>query len=296
MRGGGALPGVRGGLRQQQLLHVGDPLFVDLDAGIGFAEQDVGDAQLLAQAIIVQAAQLQIPYLEQALVVGPIQHVEPRDLESTAYLQLADGPLAIGDQVKPRAAGKLAVPHADAQQMLQVGLGQGQRQPLLADGAVQGEGGQPQGAVKRHRRPGVEGCVEGEGAGLGGLAAKGPQGEGEGGDGPFQGLAAGGFGQSEAALVDAGLLEGPLPGLGGGGRLFAPLGGLLGDQQVREIQLLLLVEDGGDGRALEGGGIELKALLVAIDADPGQRQLLEAGKFLPLVACELPVGQGQLAL
>ena len=66
--------------------------FVDLDAGIGFAEQDVGDTQLLAQAIIVQAAQLQILYLEQALVVGSIQHVEPGDLESTAYLQLADGP------------------------------------------------------------------------------------------------------------------------------------------------------------------------------------------------------------
>lgn len=143
VRGGGALPGVRGGLRQQQLLHVGDPLFVDLDAGIGFAQQDVGDAQLLAQAIIVQAAQLQILYLEQALVVGPIQHVEPRDLESTAYLQLADGPLAVGGQVQPGAAGKLAVPYADAQQILQVGLSQGQRQPLLADGAVQGEGVSP---------------------------------------------------------------------------------------------------------------------------------------------------------
>ena len=123
---------------------------------------------------------------------------------------------------------------------------------------------------------------------MGGLAAKGPQGEGEGGDGPFQGLAAGGFGQSEAALVDAGLLEGPLPGLGGVAGCLPPWGSS-GDQQVREIQLLLLVEDGGDGRALEGGGIELKALLVAIDADPGQRQLLEAGKFLPLlrVSCQL---------
>ena len=68
-----------------------------------------------------------------------------------------------------------------------------------------------------------------------------------------------------------------------------PWGSSQEDQQVREIQLLLVVEDGGDGEALEGGGIELRRCFVAIDADPGQRQLLEAGKFLPLlrVSCQL---------
>ena len=52
-------------------------------------------------------------------------------------------PPVIGGQRQLDAAGELAFPHADAQQILQVGLCQGERQPLLLEGAVQGEGANP---------------------------------------------------------------------------------------------------------------------------------------------------------
>ena len=217
-----------GRLGQQQLLDVGDPLFVDLDAGEGFGQEDVGYLHLLADAVIVQAAQLQAVNLQQALVVGPIQHVEPRDVEPAADVQLVQGALLIGGQRQLDAAGEFAVPHADAQQILQIGLRQGEGQALLADGAIQGEGGQPQGAVKRHRRPGVEGRAEGEGSALAGLATEGAQGQRETGYIPHQRLATAGFGQLEATLLDAGLLEGPAPGPGCRGRVFGRwLGGFL---------------------------------------------------------------------
>ncbi|MNZ94399.1 hypothetical protein D3C78_1135050 [compost metagenome] len=157
-------------MRQQQLLDVGDARFAYLDAGEGLAQQDVGNLQLLADAVIVQPAQLQLVYLQQALVVGPIQHIEPLDVEPATDVQLAEGPLVVGGQVQPGAAGKHAVPHADAQQILQVGLRQGERQALLLEGAVQGEGAKIQGAIKGHRRLGRECAGQGEGAGLAGLA------------------------------------------------------------------------------------------------------------------------------
>ncbi|MNI69630.1 hypothetical protein D3C73_1253930 [compost metagenome] len=81
---------------------------------------------------------MQLVYLQQALVVGPIQHVEPLDVEPAADVQLAEGPLVIRGQGQFGAAGKPAVPHADAQQILQIGLGQGERQALLLDSPVQG--------------------------------------------------------------------------------------------------------------------------------------------------------------
>ncbi|MNQ34009.1 hypothetical protein D3C85_474550 [compost metagenome] len=60
--------------------------------------------------------------------------------------------------------------------------------------------------------------------------------------------------------------------------------------------MLLLIEHGGDGGGLEGEGPGLEGLLAAIDPDPGQGQLVEAGKFAALCPLELPVGQGQPAL
>ena len=60
-----------GGLWQHQLLEVGDPVFVDLDAGEGFAQQYVANLYLLADAVLVQPAQLQTIYLQQALDCRP---------------------------------------------------------------------------------------------------------------------------------------------------------------------------------------------------------------------------------
>ncbi|MNL05735.1 hypothetical protein D3C87_1263470 [compost metagenome] len=285
-----------GRLRQQQLLDVGDPSFAYLDAGEGFAQQYVGYLQLLADAVIVQAAQLQLVYLQQSLVVGPIQHVEPLDVEPAADVQLVEGPLVIRGQGQFGVAGKPAVPHADAQQILQIGLGQGERQALLLEGTVQGEGAEIQGAIKGHSRLGMQGALQGERAALAGLAAEGPQGELQSREIPQQGLAAAGLGQLERPLADAGLLELPAPGLARFRLFDRRFGGGRRDQQRGQVQLLLLIELGGDGGGLEGEGLNLEGLLAAIDPDPGQGQLVEAGEFASLVSLELPVGQGQPAL
>ncbi|MNS83645.1 hypothetical protein D3C72_1174410 [compost metagenome] len=142
----------------------------------------------------------------------------------------------------------------------------------------------------------MQGAFQGEGAALAGLAAEGPQGELQSREIPQQGLAAAGLGQLERPLADAGLSELPAPGLVRC-RLFGRrFGAGRRDQQRGQVQLLLLIEHGGDGGGLEGDGLDIEGLLAAIDPDPGQGQLVEAGKFASLVSLELPVGQGQPAL
>ncbi len=241
---------------------------------------------------------MQLLNLQQALVVGPIQHVEPIDIEPAAQLQLAQCPLGIGGQRQLGAAGKLAVAHTDAQQILQVGLGPAERQTLLFDLAVEAEGGEGEVAVKVQFCLVVERPAQGERAALSALTAQRPQSQRQGGELAQQRLAAARFGQLELALFDAGLLEAPAPGFGRGGRFggFTGFDRRLQDQQGRQIQLLVGIEHGTDGRGLERHPVDLQRLLAAVERDAGQRQLLEAGKFAALAALKLPVIEGQLAL
>ena len=85
-----------------------------------------------------------------------------------------------------------------------------------------------------------------------------------------------------------------LPGAAGLAALLVLTGGW--GQQGRQIQLLVGIEHRADGRGLERQPVYLQRLLVAVECDAGQRQLLEAGKFVALAALEMPVIEGQLAL
>ena len=246
----------------------------------------------------MQAAQLQLLNLQQALVVGPIQHVEPLDIEPATQLQLAQCPLGIGGQHQLGTTGKLAVAHADAQQILQIGLGPAERQALLLDLAVEAEGGEGEVAVKVQFRLVVERPAQGERAALPALAAQRAQRQRQGGELAQQRFAAARFGQLELALFDASLLEAPAPGFARRRRFggFTGVDRRLGDQQGRQIQLLVGIEHRADGRCLERQPVDLQRLLVAVERDAGQRELLEAGKFAALATLELPVIEGQLAL
>ncbi|MNF41785.1 hypothetical protein D3C84_228230 [compost metagenome] len=285
-----------GRLWQQQLLHVGDPSFAYLDAGEGLAQQDIGDPDLLADAVIAQAAQLQALYLQQSLVVGPVQHLQLVDVEAARDLQLAQCPLRIGRDGQLGAAAEQTILHLDPQQILQIGLGPAQRQPLLLDLAVKREGGEAEGTVEVQLALAVEGAGEGQRRGLVGGAAQGAQIEVQPGERARQRLAAARLGQLELALADAGLLELPAPGLARLLRFGRRFGGGWRDEQLGQIQPLSVIEHGRHGRGLERDGVDIEGLLAAIEPDPGQGQLVEAGKFGPLGPPELPVVQDQLAL
>ncbi|MNH03917.1 hypothetical protein D3C79_631920 [compost metagenome] len=223
------------------------------------------------------------------------------DIESAFQIQLAQRPGSVGGDDQLGAAAEQAVLHLYPQQILQIGLGPAEGQPLLPDLAAQGERGGDDGAIKVELALAIQSAPQVQRAGLIGGVAQGAQGELQSRDRPWQRLAAAGLGQLELTAADAGLLELPAPGFGG--RLFGllrrfarRLGGGLRDQQIAQIQLLFVIEYGRDGRGLDRDGIDAEGLLVAIEPDAGQGELVEAGKLGALGALELPVVHDQLAL
>ena len=109
--------------------------------------------------------------------------------------------------------------------------------------------GQPQGAVKRHRRPGVEGCVEGEGLGWAVWLPRGPRVRAMAEMARFRGLPLVASVRVRLPWSMRVCLRAHCQGLGGW-PVVCPPWGSSGEQQVREIQLLLVVGDGGDGGLL----------------------------------------------
>ena len=121
---------------RQQLLQVGGAIFVDLDAGEGLVQGNVLDPHLLADAVVRQTGESQGVELQQPLIVCPIDHLEPVDIEPPLQGQLAEISLGGGGEIKAGLAAQQPVLHLDAYQIGQIGLCQCQGQPLLVDVAA----------------------------------------------------------------------------------------------------------------------------------------------------------------